>query len=234
MSGARMNALATLRGQIERIETAEVVHQHDRVALGHGEVDSALKGGLARAVIHEVFCEGRQGAAATGFVMGLAGRVTARRPLLWGAARFFGTRDRRTVDERACRNRSRSAPRGDGARRRCRERAAHLGRCARLRCAGRRRARALGRCQAVRSGGEPQADAGRAIVRCHRPDAADGGAAAALDRGDAVDAARGAFAAGPGFNACGALECLGRAALRCGALTQSSWPVRPVDHGMEM
>src|SRR6185369_12770783 len=33
--------------------------------------------------IHEVFCEGRQGAAATGFVMGVAGRVTARRPLLW-------------------------------------------------------------------------------------------------------------------------------------------------------
>ena len=56
---------------------------HDRVALGHGEVDRALKGGLARAAIHEVFCEGRQGAAATGFVTGLAGRVTARRPLLW-------------------------------------------------------------------------------------------------------------------------------------------------------
>jgi protein ImuA len=83
MSGARMSALATLRSQIERIETAEVVHHHDRVALGHGEVDHALKGGLARAAIHEVFCEGRQGAAATGFVTGLAGRVTVRRPLLW-------------------------------------------------------------------------------------------------------------------------------------------------------
>ena len=33
---ARMSALATLRSQIERIETAEVVHDHDRVALGHG------------------------------------------------------------------------------------------------------------------------------------------------------------------------------------------------------
>ena len=83
MSGARLSALATLRGQIERIETAEVVHRHDRVALGHSEADSALKGGLARAAIHEVFCEGRQGAAGTGFVMGLAGRVTARKPLLW-------------------------------------------------------------------------------------------------------------------------------------------------------
>ena len=83
MSGARISALATLRGQIERIETAEVVHQHDRVALGHAEADAALKGGLARAAIHEVFCEGRQGAAATGFVTGLAGRVTTRKPLLW-------------------------------------------------------------------------------------------------------------------------------------------------------
>src|SRR6478736_6612794 len=83
MSGARMSALATLRSQIERIETAEVVHHHDRVALGHREVDHALKGGLARAAVHEVFCEGRQGAAATGFVTGLAGRVTTRKPLLW-------------------------------------------------------------------------------------------------------------------------------------------------------
>ena len=83
MSGARTSALAALRGQIERIETAEVVHHRDRVALGHSEVDSALKGGLARAAIHEVFCEGRQGAAATGFVTGLAGRVTVRKPLLW-------------------------------------------------------------------------------------------------------------------------------------------------------
>ena len=83
MSGARMSALATLRSQIERIETAEVVHHQDRVALGHGEIDRALKGGLARAAIHEVFCEGRQGAAATGFVTGLAGRVMAQRPLFW-------------------------------------------------------------------------------------------------------------------------------------------------------
>jgi protein ImuA len=83
MSGARTSALATLRGQIERIETSEAAHHPDRVALGHGEADLALQGGLARAAIHEVFCEGRQGAAATGFVTGLAGRVTARRPLLW-------------------------------------------------------------------------------------------------------------------------------------------------------
>ncbi|WP_369725226.1 ImuA family protein [Bradyrhizobium sp. LLZ17] len=91
MSGARSSALATLRGQIERIETAEVVHHRDRVALGHDGADTALMGGLARATIHEVFCEGRQGAAATGFVSGLAGRVTARKPLLWVRQDFSET-----------------------------------------------------------------------------------------------------------------------------------------------
>ncbi len=80
---ARMSALAALRGQIERIEISDAAHHRDRVALGHPEADCALQGGLARAAIHEVFCEGRQGTAATGFVTGLAGRVTAHRPLLW-------------------------------------------------------------------------------------------------------------------------------------------------------
>ena len=92
---ARMSAFATLRGQIERIEASEVAHRFDRVPLGHPQADCALQGGLARAAIHEVFCEGRQSAAATGFVAGLAGRVTAHRraqrrrsengyqPLLW-------------------------------------------------------------------------------------------------------------------------------------------------------
>ncbi|WP_027528178.1 ImuA family protein [Bradyrhizobium sp. Ec3.3] len=80
---ARTSALAALRGQIERIETSDAAHHRDRVALGHPQADLALQGGLARAAIHEVFCEGRQGTAATGFVTGLAGRVMAHRPLLW-------------------------------------------------------------------------------------------------------------------------------------------------------
>src|SRR5207244_4653688 len=33
--------------------------------------------------VHEVFAEGRQSAAATGFIAGLAGRAIARRPLVW-------------------------------------------------------------------------------------------------------------------------------------------------------
>ncbi len=83
MTGARMNALATLRERIERIETHGALAP-DRIALGHGEVDAALQGGLAKGALHEVFAEGgRHGAAATGFVAGLTARLSARRPLVW-------------------------------------------------------------------------------------------------------------------------------------------------------
>jgi protein ImuA len=88
MTSARMSTLATLRRRVERIE-AHVdalggVPASDRVALGHAECDAALNGGLARGAVHEVFAQaGRQSATATGFVAGLAARVTARRPLVW-------------------------------------------------------------------------------------------------------------------------------------------------------
>ena len=83
MRSARLNTLARLRGSIERFETYGSAYCQNRVALGHPEADAVLQGGLARAAIHEVFAEGHQGAAATGFVAGVAGRVTTRRPLLW-------------------------------------------------------------------------------------------------------------------------------------------------------
>jgi protein ImuA len=82
MTGARTSTLATLRGSIERIETHDATAS-DRVALGHAGADAALQGGLALGAVHEVFAEGRQSAAATGFIAGLARRLTARRPLLW-------------------------------------------------------------------------------------------------------------------------------------------------------
>jgi protein ImuA len=93
--------LATLRGSIERIEAHGDAYMSDRVALGHVDVDAALQGGLAIGAMHEVFAEGRQSAAATGFIVGLAERVglaggvglagraglaaraAARRPLVW-------------------------------------------------------------------------------------------------------------------------------------------------------
>jgi protein ImuA len=83
MTGACMGTLATLRGSIARIESHEDTSASDRVTLGHGLADAALGGGLLRGVVHEIFAEGRQSAAATGFVAGLVRRVSARRPLLW-------------------------------------------------------------------------------------------------------------------------------------------------------
>ena len=84
MSGGRTNTLAVLRGSIERIEAQGDAYAPRRVALGHADADATLQGGLALGAMHEVFAEGgRQSATATGFVAGLAGRVAARRPLVW-------------------------------------------------------------------------------------------------------------------------------------------------------
>jgi protein ImuA len=84
MIGARMSTLANLRTRIARLEASEGAISARRVALGHDEADATLQGGLATGALHEVFAEsGRQSATATGFVFGLAGRVAARRPLVW-------------------------------------------------------------------------------------------------------------------------------------------------------
>src|SRR5215468_10220892 len=83
MTSARMSTLAILRGDIERIEAHGDVHTLKRVALGHADADAMLRGGLAIAAVHDVFAEGPQSGAATGFIAGLAGRITARRPLVW-------------------------------------------------------------------------------------------------------------------------------------------------------
>jgi protein ImuA len=84
MTGARMTALAHLRGSIERMEGYGDTQARPRVSLGHAEADAALQGGLALGCLHEVFAEGgRHSAAATGFIAGLARRVSAKKPLLW-------------------------------------------------------------------------------------------------------------------------------------------------------
>ncbi len=89
MNRARTSTLANLRGSIERIEAPTDGIAPARMALGHAEADATLQGGLALAAVHEVFAEGRQSAAATGFIaglaglVGLAGRAGARRPLVW-------------------------------------------------------------------------------------------------------------------------------------------------------
>ena len=83
MSSARTSTLATLRGSIERLEANGDAHAFNRAALGHASADAMLRGGLAVAAVHEVFAEGHQGAAATGFIAGLAGRIAPRKPLVW-------------------------------------------------------------------------------------------------------------------------------------------------------
>ena len=80
---ARTNTLASLRGSIARIETSGDVRGLNKVALGHTAADALLRGGLATSAVHEVFAEGHQGAAATGFVAGIAGRLSSRKPLVW-------------------------------------------------------------------------------------------------------------------------------------------------------
>ena len=82
MTGARMSTLARLRRDIGHIE-GDAGAALQRAPLGHAEADITLQGGLAKGAVHEVFAEGQQSAAATGFIAGLAQRVTARRPLLW-------------------------------------------------------------------------------------------------------------------------------------------------------
>jgi protein ImuA len=83
MSTAHTSTLASLRGRIERLEAHGDAHDLNKVALGHAAADAVLRGGLAVSAVHEVFAEGHQSAAATGFIAGLAGRITPRRPLVW-------------------------------------------------------------------------------------------------------------------------------------------------------
>ena len=87
MTGARTGTLASLRGRIARIEAPVGAQAPNRIALGHADADATLCGGLAAAVVHEVFAAGHQSAAATGFIAGLAARLTgpltSRRPLVW-------------------------------------------------------------------------------------------------------------------------------------------------------
>jgi protein ImuA len=83
MMSARINTLASLRGDIERLEAHGHGYAPRKAALGHAGADATLRGGLALAAVHEVFAEGHQSVAATGFIAGLAGRVAPRRPLVW-------------------------------------------------------------------------------------------------------------------------------------------------------
>jgi protein ImuA len=79
-----VRTLAALRSSIERIEAHGEAYSPRKVPLGHADADATLRGGLVLGAVHEVFTQaGRQSAAATGFIAGLAGRAARRRPLVW-------------------------------------------------------------------------------------------------------------------------------------------------------
>lgn len=82
MDSARHSMLARLQGEIDRLEsgTAETLR---RVPLGHADADATLHGGLVQGALHEVFCDGRHAAAATGFIAGVARLLAEARYLLW-------------------------------------------------------------------------------------------------------------------------------------------------------
>ena len=163
-----------------------------------------------------------------GFCHGVGGQGVATPATGLGTAGFFGNRSRGVVDAGAVRTRARSAVAGDRARARHRRRVADRRRRAGLRCARRRRAGSLGRGASARSRRQPKTHLGRGGLRRHRAAVADGRSAAALDRGNQMDRARGAFAA------VSAMDRLGRACLRRATGSPPSWPGRPLDHGMEL
>ena len=150
---------------------------------------------LRVAAVHEVFAEGHQSAAATGFIAGLAGRVSPRRPLVWVRQDFseiesgalsmsglceLGLDPRLLVTVRA--------PDTDAALRTAADALAcdALGAVV-LEVWG--QARQLDLVASRKLTLAAQASGVTALA------AADGGGAAALDRGDQMDRARGAFAA---------------------------------------
>ncbi len=187
MASARMSTLASLRGEISRLETETVAQDAQRMALGHAGADEVLQGGLMRGVLHEVFAlETRQSAAATGFVAGIAERLAKRRPLLWVRQDFVET-------EAGVLSMSGLAELGLDPRRLVMVHAADAevavarsGRRTGLRCARRRGARSVGRGTCIRSRRQPQADFNRANLRRALCDAAHLGVAGREHGGDTL------------------------------------------------
>jgi protein ImuA len=77
--GAQAEKIAILRGLLLPAEEAG-----RRVPLGHGPADAALKGGLKRGALHEVYAvETGHEAAAAGFALAHSLKAADQKPLLW-------------------------------------------------------------------------------------------------------------------------------------------------------
>lgn len=74
-----------LRSVLAKPGLSEAAHL---VPLGYGPVDAALKGGLKRGALHEVFASAGHEAAATGFAAGLVSRLAQDKLLFWIGQNF--------------------------------------------------------------------------------------------------------------------------------------------------
>jgi protein ImuA len=85
---AATEKLAFLKDSLARVGL-ERPENHARTVLGHPAADACLKGGIARAALHEIFpAAAGDEAAATGFATALCARVAAKKRVLWLAHDF--------------------------------------------------------------------------------------------------------------------------------------------------
>lgn len=91
-----VTTLAALRRRIASLEGGPAVKGCGRVATGHGLLDQALQGGLARGRVHELFGGAEDEGAAVGLGLILAHLAAGQAPLFWlrgggkGMARAYG------------------------------------------------------------------------------------------------------------------------------------------------
>jgi len=74
--------LASLRATLATAGLETLV-ANARVPLGHASADTALKGGLERGALHEVYAATNSETAATAFAAGMAARVSGKKKILW-------------------------------------------------------------------------------------------------------------------------------------------------------
>lgn len=78
-----VNTLAALRRHIASLDRAPAFRSCARAQTGHGAIDRALGGGLARGRLHELFGGIEDEGAAAGLTLILARQVAGDAPLLW-------------------------------------------------------------------------------------------------------------------------------------------------------
>ncbi|HEY2032992.1 MAG TPA: hypothetical protein VGH02_04835 [Rhizomicrobium sp.] len=80
--GSTAEKLASLRATLATAGLETLV-SNARVPLGFAPADTALKGGLERGALHEVYAATNSESAATAFAAGLAARVAGKKRILW-------------------------------------------------------------------------------------------------------------------------------------------------------